>query len=208
MYLPEPPLCVRCLNQRLLLALCKGEIMRKLQTVLLLITLCATTMLIACDSATQPSAPTATEAIKLAKQAASQLASPPRAYDKDFIPGVENHPFSNVTPTSTVTPVPPKRINGVKSWPDDPGSTTTTYSASFCSSQGSSISSSGVITLTTVVTNNQAADSTSVTFISSWQAGSGVAKHSWQFDVDRTLIARFADEQGEGVPLCVIEGAM
>lgn len=123
---------------------------------------------------------TTTEAIKLAKQAASKLKSPPRIYAFEGRLAVGGN---------------------LNYWPNQPGSVNQFYNT--CGAPpapGLGITCQKPIKQTVIVKPSKIKGGYNVIFLSSWGTASRPNQHSWQFEVSPNRKVKFIREEGDGLP--------
>lgn len=120
---------------------------------------------------------TVKEAIKLVKQAANTIESPPRIYAS--IGGVVG--------------------GNLMSWPDQPGSVTTAYNT--CgAAPPPGISCQKPMQLKVLVTSNKFNNGYNITFLSTWDSDSRPYQHSWKFEINANRQVIFLGEEGDTLP--------
>lgn len=119
--------------------------------------------------------PNMNEIVQLAKNAATQLNSPPRIYATSG--------------------------NSTSLWPNQPGSVETTYGTRGMQLPGQDIFSGTVpMTLTTLVEANTSPVSYNVIFQSKWISSNETMIHVWKFHVSADRQVTFIGEEGDELP--------
>ncbi len=148
--------------------------MLKVKVVIPLLLFGLVLLLAGCDNNSSPPLSQA-EAVKLAKSAAAQLASPPRLYYDD-------------------------KGNDLSSWPDKPGILTghwQNYSGVAMPPEDTWFP----VTYTTSVITDSTGSGVDITFLLTWQSFERVElQHSWQFHVDSAREVRLIADKGETMP--------
>jgi hypothetical protein len=168
--------------------------MRRIITVILAV-LCMAAWLVACDNPPPQPIIKASDAIKLAKEAAAEQKSPPRRADEGVRGGL-------ITSNAVRFSYP----NEVALWPDTPGIAMTQLPARAWQPRtsnpaGQLSTTTASVTLETRVEMGASGSGTLVTFVASWPSrDGGMASHRWQFQVDSTRKASFVGEAGDELP--------
>lgn len=143
---------------------------------LLLTLICSALLLAGCGGISE------SDAIKLAKQAAANLPSPPRLYG------------------GYVTDAAHNDTSMLRYWPDTPATKAGQFSS--CGNPPANYSEgdcTSPMTMTTAVTSDSSGDGMLVSFTIGWQF-SGNHQHSWLFHVNNDGKADFIKEEGDQLP--------
>lgn len=116
------------------------------------------------------------EVIQLAKDAATQLSSPPRIYATSG--------------------------NSISLWPNQPGSLETTYETQGIQPPEEDIYFGGTVpmTLTTMVESGIKPGSYDVVFQATWNEFNVSQSHTWSFHVNANHQVAFTGEEGDNLP--------
>ena len=119
--------------------------------------------------------PTMNKVIQLAKNAATQLSSPPRIYATSG--------------------------NSINLWPNQPGLVETTYGTRGAQLPGEDIlSGTAPMTLRTVVESGINPGSYDVMFQATWNKSNATKNHTWRFHISANHQVTFTGEEGDNLP--------